>query len=493
MGPDGHLRWTQFWATLIHKTEVGEWGHSGRFRPAYYVFRVGETALFGDNPHAWYACVLVVFAGACALLGFMTALWVWTAVDGTRAWICWAVVVFSSAAGSFLFVGLYAWSGIVGRLGPAELLGLAAAAAVLLALTKLSLGLGRLWWVPALLGVTAATFAKESFSSLALALPLVGGYVYVAHGRRKLDLAASLLGLVPPAILGAILGPKLLGTQHDVYDMGVGASRLSGAISALSDPPLRQSLIAGSVLLLAWLAVAVTVPRAEWSVLGFLLAVILWLFACLFFDDWFYGGNYALPRYRAIPDLVMALQFVGAMCLSIAAVARSRRQTRGVPLFAIASLAVSSLFLFHAVSDSVSGIRLTHEAAIRNAATSNEYQHGLSEVLARLSVEPRPSVAVVARRGIDYEPAFAVLNELGRRSRDHVHEYLIMANSSPKPGALVAAMTRISRNGARDWQTRPLSELGATGAEICVFLNERPHPVEGCHRGGGVQVVAQGM
>ena len=97
MGSDGHLPWSEFWTTFIHKTEVGQWGASGRWRPAYYLLRVGETAAFGDNPWAWYACVLVMFAGACALLGYTAGLWLAAAMNGSRAWICWSVVLVGSA------------------------------------------------------------------------------------------------------------------------------------------------------------------------------------------------------------------------------------------------------------------------------------------------------------------------------------------------------------------------------------------------------------
>ncbi len=493
MGPDGHLPWSEFWATFINKTEVGQWGGSGRFRPAYYLFRVGETVLFGNNPWDWYACVLVMFTGACAVLGYVAAVWLSTVVNGSRAWICWSVMLVGSAVCPFLFAGLYAWSGIVARLGPSELLGLLATGVVLLSLTKLSLGLGRLWWIPALLGVTTAIFAKESFFSLALAFPLVGTYSYRALGRRKTDLVAGLLGLLPAVFLGLILAPTLLRSQHDIYGAGVGSSRLAGAISALAEPPLRRWFLAGGVVLLAWFAMTVTIPKAERRVPTFLLAVIVWLFACVFLDAWFYDGNYSLPRYRAISDLVITVQFLGAACLSIVAIRRSRRHSRPVLVLAIASVVASSFFIVRLVQVSVSDLELTHENAIYHAATSNDYQRGLSEALARLAVEPKPTVAVVATNGGDYEPAYAVLNELARRSGDRFREYLIVENSSPRTNGSLDAMARISESGAPGWHTRPVSELAGTEDAVCVFLNKDPRPVDGCRRGDGIRLIAQGM
>jgi hypothetical protein len=493
MGPDGHLPWSEFWTTFINKTEIGQWGASGRFRPAYYLFRVGETVLFGNNPWAWYVCVLVMFTAACAVLGYVAAVWLSTAVNGSRASIRWSVTLLGSAVCAFLFAGLYAWSAIVGRLGPSEQLGLLATPVVLLSLTKLSLGLGRLWWIPALLGVTTAIFAKESFFSFALAFPLVGTYSYFTFGRRKIDLVAGLLGLLPAVGLALILAPTLLRNQHDVYGANVGSSRFAGAISALTEPPLRQWFLAGTVVILAWCAMTVTMPKAERRVPAFLLAVIVWLTGCVFLDAWFYGGNYTLPRYRAIPDLVIAAQFIGAACLSIVAILRSRRHSVPVIVLATASVMASSIFILRLVQASVSNLQLTHENAIYHAATSNEYQHGLSDALARLAVEEKPTVAVVATNGSDYEPAYAVLNELARRSRDRFREYLIVENASRRTNGLLDPMVRISKSGAPSWHTRPVSEIVGGHDAVCIFLNKNPGSVDGCRRGDGIRLVAQGM
>jgi hypothetical protein len=95
--------------------------------------------------------------------------------------------------------------------------------------------------------------------------------------------------------------------------------------------------------------------------------------------------------------------------------------------------------------------------------------------------------------GGDYEPAYAVLNELARRSRDRFREYLIVANSSSQANGLLDAMTRISESGASSWHTRPLSELAGTADAVCVFLNHNPHPVAGCRRGDGIRLIAEGM
>lgn len=493
MGPDGRLPWSQFWSTFIDKTEVGHWGDTGRFRPAYYFLRVAETVVFGDHPRAWYAAVLVLFAIACALLGYTASLWLWQVLDGSSARLSGPAVVAGAAVGSFLFAGLYAWSGIVGRLGPAELPGLAAAGVVLLSLTKLSLGCPRWWWIPALLGFTAATFSKESFFSLGLAFPVVGTYSYVSFGRRRRDLVAGFAGLLPPAVLALILAPTLLHSQHDVYGTSIGGSRLGAALTALDHAPLRRSLDSIGVLLLAWLAMALTLREDRRRIAAFLLAIVVWLFSCVFLDDWFYGGNYPLPRYRALADLMITVQLIGAACLSIAAVRRARMQLSAAAILAVVSLALSSLFVLRLLPAADSNLHLTRATAAHNAATSDEYQRGLSRTLARLAAQHKPPVAVVAAVGSDYEPAFAVLNELARRTRDGVHEYLIVASPSARTDPLLAGLNRISRRGSRDWHTRPVRGLARQPGAVCVFLNERPHQVAGCRRGDAIRLVAAGM
>ena len=491
MGPDGRLGWSEFWKTLMH-TEVGAWGGSGRFRPAYYVVRIVQTILFGDNPRAWYASVLVMFALACAFLGYTAATWVAAAASGMKPRIRWPTMLVAAAACPFLFAGMYAWSGIVGRLGPAELPGLLGISVALLSLTKLARGGGRVWWIPALLAVGTAMFAKESFVAFALVFPLVGMYRYRTLARDKVDFAAGLLGLLPVLLLALILGPDVVGRQQDVYGGAVGSSRLSGAVSSLSKPPLRQCLDAGATLLVAWVALTATISRRERRGALFLLGVIVWLLACAFFDAWFYGGQYPLPRYRAVVDLLTVLQYLGAGCLALVAVRRAWLLPFPVLAVATASLAASALFIFRLVGPSNDNIHLTREAASHNAAATVEYQHGLSETLDRLSRAQDPVVAVVATIGSDYEPAYAILNEVARRTNDDTREYLLV-QPSERGSAALRTMTRFARRGSRPWHIRPVDELQREGGAVCVFLNRNPRPLHGCRRGAGVRVAAQGM
>jgi hypothetical protein len=489
MGPDGHLPWSQYWSTLMH-TEVAAWGGSGRFRASYYVVRVAEAAAFGANPWSWYACVFVMFAVSCAVFGYTAAIWFTAAVGETSTRVRWSVLLVASAVCPFLFAGMFSWSGIVGRLGPAEQLGMLGTAVLLLSLTKVSIGLSRLWWIPALLGVTIAVFAKESFSSLALAFPLVGTYSYLAFGRRKIDLVVGVLGLAPVLALGLILGPDLLHSQRDVYGNGFGDSRISAALKALPERPLRYPLIAGGVMVFAWLSMVVARRPVERRTAGFLLAVIAWMFASVFLDAWFYHGAYVVPRYRAIVDLATTAPVIGAACLAIVAARRSRRNSRPVLAVAAVSVLVSSLVLVELARSSLSNIRATRSAAAANAVATAEYQQGLSQVLARLANERKASVAVVASYLGDYEPAYAVLNELARRSDYRFREYLIVEHYVRGTSFLLDDLEKISKQGSPGWSNRPVKELAGTRGVMCVFLNQDPHPVKGCRRGAGVRIVA---
>jgi hypothetical protein len=158
----------------------------------------------------------------------------------------------------------------------------------------------------------------------------------------------------------------------------------------------------------------------------------------------------------------------------------------------VASVVASALFALTFASSSLAHLRLTRETAANHAATSIEYQHGLSETLARLAVQTRPALAVIAVNPTDYELVFAVLNEVARRSDDRFREYLIL-DAPPKGSVLLRGMQQVSRRGESEWHTRPVRELAQRAATVCVFLNERPHPVHGCRPGSGVRLVAQGM
>jgi MFS family permease len=493
MGQDGRVSIFEFWTVFLNETEVGDFGSYGRFRPSYYFFRVGQAVLLGDNPHAWYLSVFAAYALTCGILGYTVALWLATSISAKSIRNQNALLIGGSIIGGFIFAGLNSWSGIVGRLGPSELLGLLATALVLVSVTKLSLACSKKWWLLALIGLCVAVFAKESFALLSLLFPVVGVFTFRTFGRQKVDLIAGFSGVIPALVLVAILAPTVLRNQKDIYGSALGGSRWEGGISAMADPALRQWILAGGVVLFAWLVFYVSLSALERGAGLYLLVVIAWSFLNILFTFWFYGGNFWAPRYRATFDLTITLQFIGAACLATAAF-RRRPQ---MPVFAAVVLAVvaSGFFMIRLGQASIANLQNTLQSSTNNAEAANKYQGGINEVLNRIEeTGPLPVVLVVQSSG-DYEPAYAVLNELARRGNAGVPRYLVVSPIAglEEENQLLDAMREISEEGSNEWKNRPVVELARVQEPVCVFLNMEFVPVSGCLRKDSFMIETQGM
>ena len=173
---EGNLSPSQFFNVLIGRTEVGDFGESSRFRPSYYFVRVGQTTLFGDDPALWYFFAFVLFVTPIALLAFATWLWVALGLGQQRPLLEITIAVAATSAGVILFGSVGAWTGIVTRLGPSELLAMFGVSVILVSSTFLVGNASGWWWVPALTGTVLAVGSKENF--LLLVLVPIGISVY---------------------------------------------------------------------------------------------------------------------------------------------------------------------------------------------------------------------------------------------------------------------------------------------------------------------------
>jgi len=108
LGSDLHLPLSEIWSTLLTKTEVGTL--EGRFRPAYYLFTLIETWLWGANVHLWYLTRTIAFAV------FLSSVW-WIMLRFVGGWLA-GVLTASIAL-------LPLWADVWSRLGPSEIYGAA--------------------------------------------------------------------------------------------------------------------------------------------------------------------------------------------------------------------------------------------------------------------------------------------------------------------------------------------------------------------------------
>jgi hypothetical protein len=152
---------------VILSTEVGDFGHAERFRPAFYGFRVLETWAWKGDPTRWYRARLAMFA----------------VVLGAALFALWTLTPPLVAIGAFAMLnGAWYWSDIWARLGANEQYAavgvalFAAGAALALRTEHSRTGL----WLAAVGGVLAA-WSKENVVVIAVPMLLLCWQLRRAH------------------------------------------------------------------------------------------------------------------------------------------------------------------------------------------------------------------------------------------------------------------------------------------------------------------------
>jgi hypothetical protein len=431
MGRDGRLTPSEWWHAFYDDTEVGHRDRL-RFRPAYYLWRVGQAALFGDHPIGWYASVLAMFVATVALLAW-TVVW-WFRAAGVWSW--WVGPV-----AAVMLAGLQAWGGIVGRLGPSEQVAMLAASVVLLAATRLVLAGGGRWWAPLIVGVWFAVLGKETFVAFAVLGVIVAVY---RHERWPVALC-----LAPVVLLAAALGPSVGG--GDVYGRPTGSARFDAAFNAAASSSAQLWAVTFVLLVVA---AALAAPRfaARDRLLTSSLIALAGL--TVIGDAWMNAGEYQIFRYLAVVNLVAMLQLAAAICLAVI-----NRVRAAVWLTCGVAVAAVPLTVMH--------LEDTHQLAAQSAARTSVYRSQLEGIVAVIDQHPDRPVAVVTVFDAP-EQSLGALTELRRLAAVRHDEYLIVVVPDKVP-----TLAAISQHGNTTWPVEPIGELEGNVA-ICVHLHLNP-------------------
>lgn len=177
LGSDHVLRFNEIPDTLIHETEIGQYLNYPRFRPVYYILRLGETLVWRNRPGLWYALRTGIFI---LFIGFF-----WYLISKKVGRVIGGFLSF------YMATSLY-WTDIVGRLGPSEIyatLGLMLFGAGVYIVYRSNKIIG--WW-GMFIGVVICSGSKENF--LFLFLPLVG-FLWLFYNKGKINITRAALSL----------------------------------------------------------------------------------------------------------------------------------------------------------------------------------------------------------------------------------------------------------------------------------------------------------
>jgi hypothetical protein len=407
LGPGLHLPMTDIWSTLLAKTEVGSL--QGRFRPAYYVVKMIETSLWGDNVHLWYLGHTIGFAI------FLGSIW-WTMRRFVGGWLSGVLTASISL--------LPLWAGVWSRLGPSEIYGATCIGIMVFAADSIffsdSPRIRNLNAIVLTLATVALVGMKETF------IPLAGGtaVIFIWAGLRK-RLSPVLMGILALVILACVGGivfvvrKQVLAAGTDFYANSVGPWRtLTFAGFGFLDAILRTWwLYVIPILFFQLLRVLPRKPLGSWiadsrvavGAYGFL--VVTYAAQCgLYRSPFPHHSRYDFPGMLLLPLTCCIL----ACDISCKLRACFSERTINYAQFAAAA------FLFFAVI--FPHWREAPELSVavkKNIETTNSFYVELQRALRAAEMSPESPVILEAYGPGAYEPVFSLstyLPALGARN-----------------------------------------------------------------------------
>jgi hypothetical protein len=105
LGNDQKITLPQAWTIYTRETEIGKFGLYGRFRPAYYAFRLLETWIWNDELIFWFVSNLLIFSAFISVFWYLAAELIGFGIAGLLS--------------VYMATALY-WIDVFDRLGPSE-------------------------------------------------------------------------------------------------------------------------------------------------------------------------------------------------------------------------------------------------------------------------------------------------------------------------------------------------------------------------------------
>jgi len=257
----------------------------GRVRPLYWLGRVSEIAVLGQNPAAWHVLLVGMGVLSAALLYLVLR---GIGVDRLSGALASAWLLLAPAHSVWI------------RLGPQESLG--TLLVVLAAFATIRIG----WeWVFAI-SLSAATLAKESFS---LVPPgVVAMRLWLDSARHLRDRRSSLTTTIVPLAVGLLALGLALAVALHAGALGQSGSRLGGSGQLIVEQTLLNfgilAMLGGIVLPVQLVGVVREALRGRpvrgWLIGAALVALIILPQVALYQGDSFVVGRYQLPAGLAL-------------------------------------------------------------------------------------------------------------------------------------------------------------------------------------------------
>jgi hypothetical protein len=475
---------------LIAQSEAGAWGESLRFRPGYFALKVVQTMFFAGNGESWYAFRLVLFAITLLLLGWSAWIWLGRILEDSYLPRIGRLIMRLGVLVLFIYLmaSLRAWTDIVPRLGPSELV-------LGFGFSLLVFGLTLIWvredlllghWA-ANLGLIVAVTNKENGIFLLLPLYLIVGLQL--KRSRWFSLKLFLLfcsGAVSFWVASGVLVAMQKAGGVDVYGLD---RTLGGLFTALQANSQMFSLVLVILVVLALESylnrssvstqttflrkVRLFVRDSPFSLAG-VLSLLVFVAEMFFYQHSTSSGNFQPPRYGLMSEFATSLIYFFALMLAIRLLVS---QGKGVWVLVRRAVgAVVSVLVLSGTLPTVFSAVSQYPVIAKEAVSAQAYNMTrIMEGSKYLREEPDSQVLIFVDEPYDYERLFALplfLEYYADRSVDFYAQVQIPVELQPDEYfvGLSDTLEDIGQNGG--WEISPLNEQEESSPTLCIYFGQ---------------------
>lgn len=461
-GPNNTLTIADIPTMLMH-TEVGGPGRYLRYRPVYYILRLLEVSLWGDNPAPYYDVRTVLFGimlAAILLTGWLAtgflgatllvlltlnwAMWgaVWcrlgTAEQYTSFSLSLFLLAFSVEVRSLFRRDDASWTAPTLILGVALIIGAGSKenfvfmAVPVLAMTALGLYQRRVRaWATIPVGI-----------GLMIAI-LVAGSVALAMSRAGRDFYGNTVS-VTSRLNSLVLFVRQYGSggRFDLHAQLTDTTTLIGTAIALP--------VAIALIWVLWRSLSKTLRAAYRDKLAFVVAINALAIAWLAWEIIFYHGDWPNANHYDFPGMLILVVFAGSALTLITQLFRPTRlrQILGVIGFTGFIIVQAAIGFDFPIS----------QAVAQNLLRTREFSGDLEHLVAESATHPDWPIYIEMDRAWDFEPVVTFTNWVRWR---HIQNKVFLRVHAPEPGpansafdeGLLKTMRRVSSEGRDGYQS----------------------------------------
>lgn len=396
LGSDKKISLSEF-PRIILSTEVGNFGSTLRYRPAYYIMKVTESSIWKDNPHLWYFARYAILTLFLFLLSYIISNFLGIV----------PAIIFSL----FVMTGAY-WSGVWARLGPSEIY-------MVLGLSLYSFGLLRIIeadmesifpWLLFLLGGLVAIGSKENM--VILAIPSLCLLIYrIIHRKLDWKLIIPILHILLALLISVGIYLAISKTGHDFYDnqIGTGGSLalvLRGIIRTIKDFKIVEIILIGLFLLVSKIIVLGRINLKEFFSRN-IKTIVLLIFLCfVYFTQFvFYSGGWPNGTRYDFPG-ILAKQLFWLICFYLLAkLLLLFNSNKSKPILLQLNIIFFGLLLISVVN---TGYYPLIKASENNALITSTFTRNLGELSDLAKGYPGYPLVLKSESTRDYEAVFSL-------------------------------------------------------------------------------------